>query len=86
MATINEKGRIDPHIDQNLPEHIQDDLQKNGADAKILAHSHDADEAMKAFQGMEGEVIEIDDATNKRLLRRIDWHLMPVSVVFLGTT
>ncbi|GAB7360926.1 hypothetical protein MBLNU230_g0910t1 [Neophaeotheca triangularis] len=81
---MNEKGRIDPHIDQNLPEHIQDDLQKNGADAKILAHSHDADEAMKAFQGMEGEVIEIDDATNKRLLRRIDWHLMPIMCIIYG--
>lgn len=45
---------------------------------KIIAHSHDADEAMKAFAS--GEVIEIDEATNKRLLRIIDWHLMPIMV------
>lgn len=43
---------------------------------KILEHSGDADEAMKAFAN--GEVIEVDEATNKRLLRRIDLHLMPI--------
>ena len=43
---------------------------------KVLAHSHDADEAMKAFES--GEVIEIDEATNKRLLRRIDLHMLPL--------
>lgn len=41
---------------------------------KILDHSNDADEAMKAFAS--GEAIEIDEATNKRLLRIIDWHLV----------
>lgn len=44
----------------------------------ILKHSHDADEAMKAFAGHEGEVIHIDEETNRRLLRKIDWNLMPV--------
>lgn len=51
---------------------------------KVLQHSHDADEAMKAFQGHEGEVITIDEATNKRLLRRIDWNLMPIMCVIYG--
>lgn len=49
------------------------------APEKILKHSHDADAALKAFAGYEGTVIEIDEATNKRLLRKIDMHLMPVS-------
>ena len=49
-------------------------------DTRILKHSHDADEAMKAFEGRTGEVITIDAATNKRLLRIIDWNLMPVCV------
>ncbi|EXJ88440.1 hypothetical protein A1O1_05370 [Capronia coronata CBS 617.96] len=49
---------------------------------KILAHSNDADEAMKAFA--DGEVLEIDEATNKRLLRIIDWHLMPLMCVIYG--
>ncbi|KAL9109039.1 MAG: hypothetical protein Q9227_006279 [Pyrenula ochraceoflavens] len=50
----------------------------------VIKHSHDADEAMKAFAGMEGEVIEIDEATNKRLLRRIDWNLIPLMCVVYG--
>ena len=44
----------------------------------ILTHGKDADEAMKAFSGYEGEVLVLDEATNKRLLRKIDLHLMPV--------
>lgn len=48
----------------------------------IAKHSNDADEAMKAFA--PGEVIEIDEATNKRLLRIIDWHLMPLMCLVYG--
>jgi ACS family allantoate permease-like MFS transporter len=48
-------------------------------DDKILKHSHDADAAMKAFEGMDGQVIELTPEKNKALLRKIDWHLMPVS-------
>ncbi len=46
--------------------------------AEVIKHANDADEAMKAFQGHEGEVMLLDEATNKRLLRKIDLHLMPV--------
>jgi len=45
---------------------------------KILQHSHDADEALMAFQTRQGEIVELDEETNRRLLRKIDWHLMPV--------
>ena len=48
----------------------------------IIEHSHDADEAMQAFAGHEDEPLELDEATSKRLLRRIDLHLMPVSVTY----
>jgi len=48
---------------------------------KILEHSHDADEAMKAFANNHGVALEIDEATNKRLLRIIDWHLLPVMCI-----
>lgn len=44
--------------------------------SRVLKHAHDADEAMKAFQ--EGEIEVIDEATNKRLLRTIDFNIMPV--------
>ena len=49
------------------------------APADLLAHSHDADEALKAFASYQGQVIQLDEATNRRLLRKIDWHIMPVS-------
>jgi ACS family allantoate permease-like MFS transporter len=48
----------------------------------ILKHSNDADEAMKAFAN--GEIVVIDDETNKRLLRQIDWHIMPILCVVYG--
>lgn len=51
-------------------------------DEKILKHSHDADAAMKAFEGMDGQVIELTPEKNKALLRKIDWHLMPVSTSY----
>lgn len=54
------------------------------AAARVLKHANDADEAMKAFVGREGEVIHIDEATNKRLLRIIDWNLMPLSTFALA--
>ena len=37
------------------------------------------DEAMAAFESLD-EKIELDEATNRRLLRKIDLALMPVSV------
>ena len=53
-------------------------------DDKILKHSHDADAAMKAFEGYEGQTLELSEETNRRLLRKIDWHLMPVRGVHLS--
>jgi len=47
-------------------------------------HAHDADEAMKAFDGLQGEAIELDEATNRRLLRTIDWHMMPIMCFIYG--
>jgi ACS family allantoate permease-like MFS transporter len=73
-----EKHSYDPEGDAKIPEPVADAIRNGSLDKKILEHSNDADEAMKAFQGAEGQVIEIDAATNKRLLRKIDWNLMPV--------
>lgn len=47
-------------------------------DYKLVKHTTDADEAMKAFEQMHGEDIVLDEATNRRLVRTIDWHIMPV--------
>ena len=48
------------------------------ASEEVLKHANDADDAMKAFAGHEGEMLVLDEATNKRLLRKIDMNLMPV--------
>ena len=45
---------------------------------KVLKHAHNADEAMKAFVSHEGKVIQLNKATNKRLLHKIDMNLMLV--------
>ena len=69
--------------DEKIASHL--DIEKETARAgslvpeKILKHSKDADEAMKAFEGHEGEMLVMDEATNKRLLRIIDWNILPVS-------
>lgn len=63
-----------------LPDVEKDALGSEGAGppVKILKHAKDADEAMKAFEGHEGQILVLDEATNKRLLRKIDLNLMPV--------
>lgn len=73
-----EKRQLDPEVEKQLPEQLAEAIRSGSVPENVLKHSHDADEAMKAFQSHQGQVIEIDEATNKRLLRRIDWNLMPV--------
>jgi hypothetical protein len=53
-------------------------------DSTIEKHAHDADEAMKVFEGISGEIIELDEATNRRLLKIIDWHMMPIMCLVYG--
>ena len=80
MADIEEKHH---HVRNPSPVDIhRASIGSNKATARVLAHSHDADDALKAFES--GEVIEIDEATNKRLLRTIDWHLMPLMCLIYG--
>ncbi|KAI4219465.1 MAG: hypothetical protein L6R36_008307 [Xanthoria steineri] len=50
----------------------------------VIKHANDADEAMKAFAGYEGEFIVLDEATSKKLLKRIDLHLMPLLCIVYG--
>lgn len=53
-------------------------------DSTIEKHAHDADEALKALGGLHGETIELDEATNRRLLSIIDWHMMPIMCFIYG--
>jgi ACS family allantoate permease-like MFS transporter len=59
--------------------------ESGGAPPSFINHAIDPDDAMKAFEGHEGEVLVLDAATNKRLLRKIDLHLMPVCTIFYIT-
>ncbi|RAL15091.1 allantoate permease family MFS transporter [Aspergillus homomorphus CBS 101889] len=74
-------------VDEKSPSHTMVDEKKDNTkavDPVLLQHAQDADEALAAFQNLQGEVIELDEATNKRLLRRIDWHIMPVMCFVYG--
>lgn len=63
---------------------IEDNTPDKYIDPKLQKHAHDADEAMKAIGELHGETITIDEETNKRLLRRIDWHIMPIMCFVYG--
>ncbi|KAK3698798.1 Allantoate permease [Vermiconidia calcicola] len=80
----NEKHTLDPEVEKQLPAPLADAIKAGKVPADVLKHSHDADEAMKAFKGHGGQIIELDEATNKRLLRTIDWHLIPIMCVVYG--
>ena len=74
----HEKPDLDPEVEKQLPAPLADAIRRGSVPDEVLKHSHDADEALKAFASHQGSVIELDEATNKRLLRRVDWNLMPV--------
>jgi len=62
----------------------EDAVRRGSVDPSvILKHAIDGDEALKAFANHQGPVVHIDEATNKRLLRKIDMNLMPVCCLFL---
>ncbi|RAH51868.1 MFS allantoate transporter [Aspergillus piperis CBS 112811] len=53
-------------------------------DPTIAEHAKDADEALAVFEDLHGEVITLDEETNKRILRIIDWHIMPIMCLVYG--
>lgn len=79
MASATEKSSppVDVEKETGVEETSSSKLPKE-ISSKLLKHSHDADTAMKAFEGMDGQVIELTEEKSKALLRKIDWHLMPV--------
>ncbi|KAK5705481.1 Allantoate permease [Elasticomyces elasticus] len=85
MSDYDEKKiDLDPDVEAKMPKPLADAIRSGSVPEAILKHSHDADEAMKAFEGHAGQIIHIDEATNKRLLRRIDWNLIPIMCVTYG--
>ncbi|KAJ6124751.1 Major facilitator superfamily domain general substrate transporter [Penicillium samsonianum] len=66
---------VDTGIDLGKIKHVDPTIEK---------HAHDADEALKALGDLQGETIELDEATNRRLLSIIDWHMMPIMCFIYG--
>ncbi|KAE9965431.1 hypothetical protein EG328_009661 [Venturia inaequalis] len=63
----------------------EDAVRRGSVDPSvILKHAIDGDEALKAFANHQGPVVHIDEATNKRLLRKIDMNLMPIMCLVYG--
>ncbi|KAJ5987881.1 MFS allantoate transporter [Penicillium waksmanii] len=62
---------------------IELSMMKN-ADPTLVKHAKHADEAMKIFENLQGQSVELDEATNRRLLRTIDWHIMPIMCCVYG--
>lgn len=69
---------VDPDLEAKLPAPYAEAIRRGSVPAEVLKHSHDGDLALAALQASEGQVIELDEATNKRILRRIDFNLIPV--------
>lgn len=84
MSDPEKQVNLNPEVEKDIPAPLAEAIKDGRVPEKVLEHSHDADEAMKAFMGHEGEVIHIDEATNKRLLRRIDWNLIPVRLLLVS--
>lgn len=82
MATATDQTPAPVDVEKDLisdEEPTKSHKVPKGISDTLLKHSHDADAAMKAFEGMEGQVVELTEEKSKALLRKIDWHLMPVS-------
>ncbi|KAL8833808.1 MAG: hypothetical protein Q9176_007806 [Flavoplaca citrina] len=61
----------------DLREETRLQWRQESVPTKTVKHANDADEAMEAFEGQDGEVLVLDEATSIALLKRIDLHVMP---------
>lgn len=81
MADV-EKVRDGSSDDPEKVTHLSHQLAVEDGDVKearfIHADVNDGDIALKAFAGHEGETIVMTPETERALLRKIDWNLMPV--------
>ncbi|BDD63119.1 hypothetical protein MAP00_008059 [Monascus purpureus] len=90
MATATATDEKSPVQPMNGNEEAEMDVEKNPVSTEkdinpsLEKHAHDADEALQAMEALQGEAITIDEETNKRLLKIIDWHLMPIMCCVYG--
>jgi hypothetical protein len=83
MTVLDEKcGDASPHDLKAEAEDLTRNvtIEEGSAPRIRLKHEdrNDADEALKAFENAEGEVIEMTPEEYKALLWKIDLNLMPV--------
>lgn len=86
-SDIEAVPRCKPKEEDNatLTEEKAGDVHKtNAGDVLRKAPGIDGDEALKALELEHGEVITIDEETNRRLVRKIDWHIMPLLCIIYG--
>jgi hypothetical protein len=79
MATMDEKtGHVPADTEKGMDLGPKGNLDEG--DVVILKHAdlNDADEAMKAFEGIEADSIIMTAETEKKLLWKIDRNIMPV--------
>jgi len=79
MATMDEKtGGIPADAEKGMDFSPRGTLGEG--DIVILKHAdlNDADEAVKAFEGIEADFIVMTPETERKLLRNIDRNIMPV--------
>ncbi|MCJ1383437.1 hypothetical protein MMC17_006551 [Xylographa soralifera] len=73
-----EENTNDKEVSRNSASYLDEIRETFGS------HAIDADDAMRAFESIGGEKLELDAATSKRLLRRIDLIMMPILCVVYG--
>lgn len=75
LETDVEKHDLDLHPNRTIGE--------GDAPSIVLKHAdrNDADAALMAFKGHEGETIVMTPEMERKLLRKIDWNLMPVCIM-----
>lgn len=88
MATDSEKQMADAPSTEAKNNHVEvsraEKRDSTCPDPTILKHSRHVDEAMKAFADTDGEPLVLSEETNKRLLKKIDWHLIPIMCIIYG--
>ncbi|KAJ4411644.1 Allantoate permease [Gnomoniopsis sp. IMI 355080] len=87
MSDIEKSVETAPPL-PNDPEKasITGDVTQEKVGNVVLKHAdrNDADEALKVLEGENGEVIELDPEDERKLLRKIDWNIMPMLCIVYG--
>lgn len=79
--SVQKQSLVETDMEKNdLSLHPNGTIGSGEAPSIVLKHAdrNDGDAALMAFKGHEGETIIMTVDMEKKLLRKIDWNLMPV--------